>query len=246
MFPYLLRFYLFYSVVAYLFEHPLCQTILITFLSVLILSYIIWKKPFTSKLVFVQHTSDEIMMLIVNFCLLALAICDQAGLEYSSSFREALGNIIIYSNLVLCMTTNIYLVAYLVTGFKSAYQKSKKCSKSQGILAYLTVFLSPFESGGMDVDVVLSGVTQQKKSAKKIFPMPSQSIESSRSLVKQSFYFMRRSRHSVHSSKTATTLSDSNLLQNSSIINISQGGYSISNPIKRKGSSIFELIHSPK
>jgi len=246
MFPYLLRFYIFYSVVAYLFEHPLCQTILITMLSVLILSYILWKKPFASKLVFVQHTSDEIVMLIVNICLVSLAICDEVQLDYSSDFREALGNIIIYSNLVLCMTTNIYLIAYLTTGFKSAYQKSKKVNKSQGILAYLTVFLAPFESGGMDVDVLPDRYEKPlSKPNKKIFPIEKfsqQSVEeSSRSLIKQPFYFMRRSRHSVHSSKTATTLSESNLLQHSSLINISQGHHQ-----RRKGSSIFELIHSPK
>jgi len=153
MFPYLLRFYIFYSVVAYLFEHPLAQTILITLLSLCILSYILLKEPFISRLVFVQHTSDEIVMLVVNICLLSLAICDEVGLDYSSSLREMLGDIVIYANLLLCITCNVYLIAYLYVGFKSAYQKSKK-HKSLGVLAWLTAFLAPFESGGMDVDVL--------------------------------------------------------------------------------------------
>jgi len=153
MFPYLLRFYIFYSVIAYLFDHPLTQAILITLLSVFILSYILWKKPFVSKLVFIQHTSDETIMLVVNSCILALAICDRIQLDETSHLREVLGDIIIYANLLICVTSNVYLVAYLFVGFQSAYQKSKK-HKKQGILAWITAFLAPFESGGMDVDVL--------------------------------------------------------------------------------------------
>jgi len=181
------------------------------------------------------------VMLIVNCCLLALAICDQ--LEYHhSNLRETLGNIVIYANLVLCLTSNVYLVAYLLTGFKSAYEKSKK-HKSQSILAWMTVFLSPFESGGMDVDVFpdQEQPVKYEMGVDRLNSPQSLNNLSDRSLfikqtVKRRFDLLTR-----QSVKTATTLSESQSnLQNST----NEVDPSFKRRRTRHLSSIF-LLHSP-
>ena len=152
MLPYLLRLYLFYSVVSYFFEHTLSQTIMILSLNVLLLAYMLLIKPFTSTLVHVQHCSDEITMTVVNICVLLLAVCDYNGMT-NVIIRTMLGDVIIYANLWFSLTANIFLICYVALGIKSAYQNTKHYG-SKGVISWLVIFLSPFEAGGMDVDVM--------------------------------------------------------------------------------------------
>jgi len=150
MIPYLLRLYLFNFMIANVYSYPLAQAIVITSLSVFMNFYIQKTKPFVSLLVYCQHSTDEIIMLIVNSCMLGLAICDAVQQE-DLGVRNALGNVIIYCNVVFSATANIYTVSYLATGFKAAYDSYKK-NKEKGILGYFVALLAPYEVGGMDME----------------------------------------------------------------------------------------------
>lgn len=154
LFPYLMRLYLFNLIIANLFEHPLVQAILITLLGLTMLLYMVFIRPFKSKLVLCQHTTDEIVILTVNTCILILATLDHLG-STDTHTREIVGDIIIYCNITFSMTANIYLVAYLAVGFFSAYHVIKKHKKA-GFLAIITAFMAPFESGGMDMEILPS------------------------------------------------------------------------------------------
>ena len=149
--PYLFRIVLFNIIIAYLYKNPLTQVILITLLSLVMLTYMLWKKPFISKLVLCQHVSDEIIMLSVNACMLVLAILDKGDIKNKAT-RILFGDFIIALNLLFNVTANIYLAAYLITGFIAAY-KAIKSHRNKGILAWLTALLAPFEIGGMDLEV---------------------------------------------------------------------------------------------
>jgi len=114
---------------------------------------LVTKRPFVSKLVFCQHTTDEILLLTVNISLLFLAILDQTD-STNEVLKDDLGYIIIICNLIFNMTINIYMFSYVLSGLISAYHITK-VYKKQGMLAWLTAFLGPFESGGMDLEVII-------------------------------------------------------------------------------------------
>ena len=151
MFPYLLRLYLFNFTISYVFSYPLAQTIIITLLNLIILLYILVIKPFKSKLVFCQHSTDELTMLLINTCILTLSILDHNG-DTENRIREVLGDVIIGCNIFLSITANIYLFLYLCVGFKAAFT-AMKTQKKQGFLLWLAALLAPFEAGGMDLEV---------------------------------------------------------------------------------------------
>lgn len=160
VFPYFLRFYLFYTIIGYLFDHPVVQTMLFMTFNITLLSYMLISKPFVSKFVLLQHCSDEISMSISNFCIMILALLDHFK-SGSVDFRDALGDVIIYSNVAYSVLAYIYLLGYLYLGFKAAYKATKK-HKSKGLVMWIVAFLAPYESAGMDVDVVAAEETGDK------------------------------------------------------------------------------------
>ena len=129
------------------------------------------KKPFVSRLVHFQFVGDEILLLTVNVCIFGLAILDSKG-DYNSHMRPKLGDMIIIANILVNIWDNICLFGYLYTSTKSAII-AVRAHKSKGILAWILILLSPFEVGGMDVDLnVLSGSRGfwRKKKKTKITP----------------------------------------------------------------------------
>jgi len=151
--PFLLRIYIFNVIIAYLFDYPLVQAILIFLLSLTMLAFLITQRPFVSKLVLLQHTTDEIIMLTVNSALVALAILD-ASHSSKVSLRNNLGLTIIIANLIFNISANIYMLSYVLTGLIQAYHVTR-VHKKQGLLAWFTAFMGPFESGGMDLEVII-------------------------------------------------------------------------------------------
>ena len=59
-----------------LFEHPIVQIILFNILSIGMLSYLLAVRPFHKTINLIQHVIFEVVILIVNVCLLALAALD--------------------------------------------------------------------------------------------------------------------------------------------------------------------------
>jgi len=147
--PYLLRMCLFYIVVSYSFRYPMLQTTIMIFMGLGMLYYMIFKSPFVSKIVLFQHVTDEILLLGVNSCIMGLAILDSYGIQ-NTSLRPQLGDMVIVINIMANVSANFYLVCYFVSGIKSAISETRK-HKAKGLLNWLLVFLSPYESGGMDM-----------------------------------------------------------------------------------------------
>ena len=164
---FLIRLYIFNLIVAHMFAHPLLQTCLITTINICMIAYVLRFKPFKSKIVFWQVLLDEVGMLGVNTSVLILAIFDTRRLQLTSE-REEIGLVIIIINISLSIIDNLFLVAYLCSGAKDAYEKTKK-HKAGGITAWLTVLLSPFEAVGMDLDtmVIMEKFHGQKKLSRK-------------------------------------------------------------------------------
>ena len=151
LFFYLARLYLFYLVISYLFAYPLMQTILIALLNLLFLGYIVFVKPFASKLALIQYTSDETTMLGVNLCLVILAILDAKNIEHEN-LRFILGEVIIYTNLWFSLTAAGFLIFTIIVGIRRAYIATKRHG-SRGAISFLLVFLSASDAGEIDVEV---------------------------------------------------------------------------------------------
>ena len=89
--------FLFYVVVAYLFSHPLWQTILHLFLSILFFIYSVVYRPFIHLVDVVMSIIQQLMMVAINVCVLGLAILDVQSMEATDT-RRIFGEIIIWSN----------------------------------------------------------------------------------------------------------------------------------------------------
>ena len=110
---FVLRLYLFYLVIAYIENEPLTQIVLITLMNVGMLVYLGLLRPHKSKIELIVSIVEELVILIVNICVLALAILDEAG-AYSEQNRNALGDIIVWINTAFSVVGVAYLVINLL------------------------------------------------------------------------------------------------------------------------------------
>ena len=116
-----LRFYLFYTILGYLFEYPLTQAVLINIQGIFFLGYICLKQPFQSKFEFVETLIIEFTFQIIHACVLGLAIADEKGSE--TSIRTVnLGVVMMICICVFvgaqCIYLIIHTIALIVTLFK--------------------------------------------------------------------------------------------------------------------------------
>ena len=165
MLPYLMRFYVFYAIIGFLFDYPLLQTSFILILSSTFLLYMIIKKPFVSRLVKFQCLTDECFLLAINSLIFGLAILDHLNLE-RGTIRSDVGDLVIILNVILNILDNLCLIGYLFLSIKDAI-KAIKTQKANGIISCLLIFLAPFEVGGMDLELLptltINGVKKNRK-----------------------------------------------------------------------------------
>ncbi len=96
---------IFCLILATMFEHLLAQVILINILSVVIIIYLIWFRPFDEKLELIQTIICETILFAVNLCLLILI-----SLDSDSPAKENVGQTII----ILTMIFNFVPLGFLV------------------------------------------------------------------------------------------------------------------------------------
>jgi len=149
---FIIRTYLFSLIIGYLFDHPLAQAILIILLNIGMLMYLIIKTPLKLKVKLAQFIFQEIMVFIVNLCILILACLDEADSE-SASFRATIGDIIIMTNIVYNFLAIIFIILVGSVNVYQAYQDHKNKKKSVNMAANK----SNLEEAGSDM---ISGSNQ--------------------------------------------------------------------------------------
>ena len=117
-------------------------------------------KPFKSKATFIQQVFNEVPMLAINSCTLALAIFDVKHLENHKT-REILGDVIILASLWISLSANLFLSYTLIKGFKIAYHTTKT-HNSKGFTQRLLVFLSASDVRAGDL-----GLTTKQEETKQ-------------------------------------------------------------------------------
>jgi len=101
-------------ILATMFEHPLAQVILINILSLAVITYLLWFRPFDEKLELIQTIICEGILFAVNICLLILI-----SLDSDSNSRESTGRAI----LVLTMMFNFVPLGFLAVTAISVTKK---------------------------------------------------------------------------------------------------------------------------
>ena len=69
---FIVRICLFYLSIAYLYEYPLAQIIISLLINVLMMAYLVLKPPFNIKWMLIVQIIEEMMIFVVNICILIL------------------------------------------------------------------------------------------------------------------------------------------------------------------------------
>jgi len=110
---------------AYLYEYPLAQSIIMMLLTLAMVAYLGIKRPFKIIVHEVQQLTFEMMLLTVNFVLVILSGMDSAG---STSSREGLSQVILIINLLFGFLPSCFLAAKVIfMGIE--YFKQRKLDK---------------------------------------------------------------------------------------------------------------------
>lgn len=131
---YLIRMYLFYIVISYLYISPIAQAIINILLNFAMIAYIIKVRPFRQKWNRNQYIMQEVVVTIINICIFILAILDLQDAE-SAGFRNALGWIIIVFNIIFSAIGITVIVIVIVIQAKEYYKIIKEMMRKRKELA---------------------------------------------------------------------------------------------------------------
>ena len=91
----IVRTYLFYVIIAYLYPYPLAQMVIITVLSVLMVLYLVILRPPKQKITLAEYIVPEVGLLLMNVCFTILAGLDASQPHNDQKNRNLIGEIII-------------------------------------------------------------------------------------------------------------------------------------------------------
>ena len=122
------RLILFHIVIANLVYYPFIQAILIFIMNVVMILYLLIRLPIKEKLKCVQQILQEVILLVVNVCVLVIASLDLSE-KLDISTRVAAGTIILYCNLILSILgptfTVLLIIVQLLTSRRGAQTQTE-------------------------------------------------------------------------------------------------------------------------
>ena len=124
LFVFIIRLALFNGIIGYLYNYPLFQAVVFTLINILMLAYLMIKRPMRKLVSLIQQIILELVLLPFNTCVLALAIMDKHGIE-AVDHRKSLGNIIFYINLSVPFLSLVLMVVKFVAIGIEFYQQRK-------------------------------------------------------------------------------------------------------------------------
>ena len=139
-----LRIYLSSLTIAYLFQYPTVQTIILTALSAVMLLYLLTKLPWKSRTDQAQCIIQEIMILVVNICTLTLAFMDRANYE-NTERRALIGDLIIWSNVGFVSLAILYATYQNILNFGQVLIRIRAWYSSRRVAIDNKVHTEPIE-----------------------------------------------------------------------------------------------------
>jgi len=187
MFFILFRVYLFNIIIGYFFEYPLTQAILITIMSALMLAYFCVMRPFKNPLELIKTLTYEVIIAMVNICVLILAIMDHGNIE-SQEDRVRLGDVIIISNMLFNLMAVFFTITELVIKIIKVYKLRKTIvAKGWRYWVNIVTFLLKPEELETDEEKEDPVIRIQAKYTSKIVERPSSAPKKSVSFKGQTF-----------------------------------------------------------
>ncbi len=120
-----IRDILFSIILTTLFEHPLTECVLILLMNIVMLLYLVIKKPFREVFAQVQQIVLELITFIVNVSVLILAILDKRQLEAFDQ-RKTIGKLLIIINMVFNFSIVFFMLFSLGSQGWEIYQDYKQ------------------------------------------------------------------------------------------------------------------------
>ena len=129
-----IRMCLFYAFISYLYSYPLTTMTLITLMSIIAVVYLVFVQPQRSRIELYECIFPECVLLLINICVLVLAILDKKSADVQSA-REITGDMVIWVNTVFrAISTAYFSIKMLVqiTGkIRAACNKSARTNVLQ-------------------------------------------------------------------------------------------------------------------
>ena len=123
-----LRTILYNIIIATLYNHPLIQAILIMVLSLLMLGFMILKRPFKLFVNLLQHVIGELILFSVNMSIIVLAGLDMGG-HNTESVRDRQGHYFIICSMIMSFLAPMFIgikISLLLVNHLVKKQKEKR------------------------------------------------------------------------------------------------------------------------
>ncbi len=115
---------IFSLLLATMFDHPLGESIFILCLNIAMVVYLILKPPFKSVFDATQQLFYEVIALIVNVCILIMAIMDEIN-STGTDIRTFIGKLIIATNMIFNFGSLAFMLVKAFMTCKEIYQAHK-------------------------------------------------------------------------------------------------------------------------
>ena len=110
--------------IALLYKFPIVQVSLLSFFSVSMLGYCLFRRPLNQTINLIQQAICEVILLIANLCQLGLAIIDFRKLQ-SITAQEYLSETIIMANLIVTFLVPLFYRNKSHNSYKSVFEEKK-------------------------------------------------------------------------------------------------------------------------
>jgi len=104
-----IRAYLYGLFVGFMYDYPIVLAVLLMLFGGVVLGYLLVKRPMKKLLDFIQQIFCEIILLIVNFCVMLIAIIDQKD-SGDNSAKDGLSSMIIGMNIIMSWSLPVFAV----------------------------------------------------------------------------------------------------------------------------------------
>ena len=96
-----------------MYNQPLAQAVMITFLNLGVIIYLLWRYPLKNPVKLLQNIVREVVLMLVNGCVVALAIFDAMRIQNERN-REKLGDIIMYCSIIFSWLELVFLLIHAI------------------------------------------------------------------------------------------------------------------------------------
>ena len=126
---YIARVCLYNLILAYLFAYPLAQAVAITTVNLAMLLYVLLKTPMKSRVDQVQYVLQELVLFIVNICVILFALTDRYNIKAIN--RAQMDNVVVWSNTAFGMLSGGYSIVKMLIQVIELYKRFRVWFKAE-------------------------------------------------------------------------------------------------------------------